>query len=68
MQLQMDPDVLAVAVFMQERLTADRLVPVSQAIAEIAPALWGRFERSEVRTLSLVAAQPSTSSTPAAAT
>ena len=58
MHLQTEPDVMAVLRFTQERLTADRLVPVSQALADIAPALWGRFERSEVRTLSLVPISP----------
>jgi hypothetical protein len=53
MQLQTDPDVLAVVEFMQGRLTGDRLVPVAEALAGIAPALWGHFERSQVRALSL---------------
>ena len=54
MQLQIDPDVKEVAAFMQAHLTADRLVSVSEALAGLAPALWGHLGRSEVRALSLV--------------
>ncbi len=54
MEIAIDPDVQAVAAFMQEHLTADRLVPVAAAVAGLAPALWGHFQTSEVRALSLV--------------
>jgi hypothetical protein len=43
--LKADDDVLAIALLMQERLSADRLVPVAQALACLAPALWGDPER-----------------------
>jgi hypothetical protein len=54
MELHVDPDVKAVATFMQEHLTADRLLPVANAVAGLAPALWGHFQAAEVRALSLV--------------
>jgi hypothetical protein len=57
-QLEIDPDVKAVASFMQEQLTADRLVAVAEALAGLAPVLWGHFQRSEVRALSLRAEAP----------
>ena len=57
-QLETDPDVLAVIEFMQNRLTADRLVPVSEAIVGLAPVLWGHFQRTEVRALSLAPTKP----------
>jgi hypothetical protein len=56
LRIETDPDVLAVVTFMQENLTADRLVSVAEALTGLAPALWGHFERSEVRALSLTAA------------
>lgn len=66
MHVELDSDVQAVAAFMQDNLTADRLVPVTEALAEIALALWGHFERSEVRALSLGRAPPiSAGQTPA---
>jgi hypothetical protein len=58
MQIAADPDLLAVAEFMQSRLTADRLVPVAHALAGIAPALWGHLPSTEVRALSLQGVKP----------
>lgn len=58
MNILADPDLEAVAEFMQARLTADRLVPVAEALAVLAPALWGHFERSELRALTLAAPSP----------
>ena len=51
--METDPDVLAVTQFMQASVSADKLIGVSSAIAQLAPALWGHFDRSEVRALTL---------------
>ena len=55
MILDIDPDVKAVAAFMQEQIPADRLVSVAIAIEGLAPALWGQYDRSQVQALSLCA-------------
>lgn len=52
--LKADADVLAIALLMQERLGADRLVPVAQALACLAPALWGQADVGQGRALELV--------------
>lgn len=53
MQLEIDPDVKAVASFMQQSIAADRLVSVATALGGLAPALWGQYDRSPVQALSL---------------
>jgi hypothetical protein len=57
--VQIDDDVGRVLSFMQETLPADRLVPVASAVAGLAPALWGHFQASEVRTPFLLGLTPS---------
>jgi hypothetical protein len=54
MQVEMDPDLQAVASFMQERFASDRLAPIADELFRLAPLLWGHFDRSEVRPLALV--------------
>ena len=44
-RIQCDSDVEEVAAFMQRTLPAGRLLPVAEAIAGIAPMLWGHFTR-----------------------
>lgn len=53
MNLEIDPDVKAVAAFMQANIAADRLVSVASAVEGLAPALWGQYDRAEVQALSL---------------
>lgn len=41
MEFSVDPDVKAVAEFMQRNIAASKLVPVANAVAAMAPNLWG---------------------------
>ena len=59
MELVFDPDVKAVAEFMQSTLPATRLVSIANAISELAPILWGRYTRESVDALYLAHPQPS---------
>jgi hypothetical protein len=54
MDLEIDPDVKAVAEFMQSNMAAAKLVGVATAIGRLAPILWGRFGTEESQALSLV--------------
>jgi len=51
--VRVDSDVLAVAIFMQERMAASRLVAVADGLAAIAPLLWGHYEAEAVQALRL---------------
>lgn len=62
MQLQFDPDVQAVAEFMQRNIEAARLVSVAAAVAALAPILWGRYAAEPVVPLALGEHQPSITS------
>jgi hypothetical protein len=53
MEIVLDPDVQAVAEFMQQRMQASRLVAVANGLAGIAPLLWGRYQREEIHILQL---------------
>lgn len=53
MDLRVDPDVQEVAEFMQRRIAASRLVGVADALAAIAPVLWGRYQPEMVDALRL---------------
>jgi hypothetical protein len=59
--LEIDPDVKAVAEFMQSRMRTDRLVPVVAALSKLAPALWGHYKSEEVIPLSLSCESPTVS-------
>lgn len=63
MDLIIDNDVKAVAEFMQSNMTAARLVPVAQAVARLAPILWGRYRPEEIDALMLAHPQLSGSET-----
>lgn len=54
MKFEVDPDVAAVAEFMQARIPASRLRGVAEELAMIAPVLWKANEREPVKALSLV--------------
>lgn len=58
MSIQSDPDLLSVVEFMQAEVPADKLVSLSLALSRIAPALWGHFQATEVRALTLGGAKP----------
>ena len=53
MLVSMDPDLQRIAEIMQTSMAADKLVSVATALGEIAPILWGCYERAEIRPLSL---------------
>lgn len=53
MELIIDPDVKAVAEFMQSNMPASKLVSVASAVAALAPMLWGAFEAESVCALRL---------------
>ena len=53
MEVIIDPDIKSVAEFMQTSIAANRLVPVAEGLAKMAPILWGRFAPEEVATLRL---------------
>ena len=55
MELEIDPDVKAVAEFMQSNMPAAKLVSVASAIAALAPILWGKYEAESVFALRLIA-------------
>ena len=55
MNLRLDPDVQAVAEFMQEHIAVDRLVGTAVALAKIAPSLWERYGTKDVIGLHLEA-------------
>lgn len=52
-QLVIDSDVKSVAEYMLENVEAAKLLSVANAVAQLAPLLWGHHERVEVRTLAL---------------
>ncbi len=59
MNLEIDPDLKAVAEFMQGSLPAARLVAVAQSVAAIAPILWGHYGGEPIQAMRLVAASSS---------
>jgi hypothetical protein len=61
MDLVIDPDVRAVAEFMQSKMPTSKLVGIADGIARIAPTLWGRYMPESVSVLMLSHPQPSAS-------
>jgi len=53
MDLIIDDDVKAVAEFMQSSMAAAKLVSVAEAVAALAPVLWGKFEPEGIDALRL---------------
>ena len=53
MELVIDPDVKAVAEFMQANLRADKLRSVAEAVSALAPILWARYESKPIEALFL---------------
>ena len=56
MELEIDPDVKAVAEYMQANVAAAKLVPIAAAIGRLAPILWGHFGSEEIQPLVLAGA------------
>jgi hypothetical protein len=55
MEVVIDPDVKAVAEFMQSRIETRKLVGVAESLWVIAPMLWGHYNRAPVKGIELVA-------------
>jgi hypothetical protein len=53
-EIEIDSDVKLVAEFMQSSIPAARLRSVADAIAALAPLLWGHYPAEEVRAIALV--------------
>lgn len=58
MELFFDPDVRAVAEFMQRNIPCCRLTTVAEGVGAIAPILWGHFQSEPITTLKLVEPPP----------
>lgn len=54
MNLEMDYHVKITAEWMQSHLPADKLVTAAEAVAALAPLLWGRYDRKDVQAIALV--------------
>jgi len=55
MEIIIDPDVKAVAEFMQAKIEARRLCGVAESLRAIAPLLWGRYGQDQIVGLALEA-------------
>jgi hypothetical protein len=67
-ELVLEKDVQAVCEFMLANMSAAKLVSVANAVAQLAPVLWGHYPREEVRTFTwewpaISACDPRTQST-----
>ena len=60
MNFVLDPDVQAVAEFMQRNFSATRLVPIANGIAKLSPVIWGQFSQEELVLARLVPPPPVT--------
>jgi hypothetical protein len=56
--LTIDPEVHAVVEFMQRNLQCSHMVAVAEAVAKLAPILWGRYAAEQVTPLQLVLPKP----------
>jgi hypothetical protein len=63
MLLEIDPDVKAVAEFMQASVPASRLVSVAKGVNDLAPLLWGGFAPESIEVLSLAHPTPASGET-----
>jgi len=54
MEVVIDPDVKAVAEFMQSKIEARKLVGVADSLRAIAPILWGQYGDSPVQGIELL--------------
>ena len=49
--VEVDPDILRVIAYMQENITASKLVSSASALPEIARLLWGRYRSGALQCL-----------------
>ena len=66
-ELKMDADVAAVVHYMQTTLPATKLVSVAQAVSDLAPLLWRRYDQEAVLPLELLASSDLVECKPASA-
>ena len=66
MLIEIDPDVKAVAEFMQSKIEARKLVGVAESLRAIAPIIWGRYDQIPVVGIELCS-EPLKCRTPGAA-
>lgn len=59
MQVEIDPNVQAVADYMQQHVPATKLVGVANRLAEVAGLLWGHHEPEDVSAMRLIRSDPS---------
>lgn len=52
-ELSLDADVKRVLSFIMSSVEVSKCVSVAEAVAQLAPLLWGHHERTELRALSL---------------
>lgn len=48
MSIVLDEDVVSAAKLLQSQFPAAKLVSISEAVAALAPVIWGRYPREEV--------------------
>jgi hypothetical protein len=61
MGIQIDPEVELVAEFMTARIPVSRLAAVANALAALAPSLWGKYEPEGIEPLRFVSTHPTSS-------
>lgn len=61
MNCEIDPDVKAVAEFMQRTFAVSKLSSIAEGVAAIAPLLWGHYGGEPVRVVELRECSPVTS-------
>lgn len=67
MNLSIDKDLECIASFMEANFAATKLVPLAEALALLAPSLWGQYDREALVPLALRATSPSAEQKPASA-
>jgi hypothetical protein len=55
MELVIDPDVKAVAEFMQSKIEARKLIGVAESLRAVAPIIWAHYDQIPVRGIELLA-------------
>ena len=67
MKIEIDADVHAAAAMLQQAFPAAKLVGIVEALADVAPALWGRYGRESVAPTALMLSSSLAEQTPAIA-
>ena len=58
MTLNCDPDLAALVNYMQSNFAATKLLPLTEAVAKLAPAVWSQHGREELTPLMLAIVTP----------